>query len=124
MGANPPPLRFPFDKTVRKIKNNHRLTSNCVHEVSILSLGEILVHSIYRVDHNLSIKSIKSILSIPLAPELHPEKPTQLDRRLNFLRLWRSPITIIKLWKFSFFSRQDHRIHHNLLTEKKVQSIL
>ncbi|MCJ7621884.1 MAG: hypothetical protein MUO76_00145 [Anaerolineaceae bacterium] len=47
------------------------LTSNCEEGVSILSLGEILVHPLYRVDNKLPIQSIVSILSTLVAPRLH-----------------------------------------------------
>ena len=47
------------------------LTSNWTEELKILSIGEIVVHPLYGMDNNLSIKSIESVLSAPIAPLLH-----------------------------------------------------
>jgi hypothetical protein len=51
------------------------MTPNCARGMFILYLGENYVHPLDGVDKNLSIKSIKSILSTLVAPQLH-QKPT------------------------------------------------
>ncbi|MCK5794221.1 MAG: hypothetical protein KAH12_05925 [Anaerolineales bacterium] len=59
---------------IRKVVHNtnkERLTSNCALGVSILSLGENIVHCFHRVDSDLSITSIDSIISTLVAPRLH-----------------------------------------------------
>ena len=47
--------------------------------------GENRFHPLYGVYSRSSIMSTNSILSMLIAPGLHPEKPTQLDRWLDFL---------------------------------------
>jgi hypothetical protein len=43
--------------------------------VNILSMGEIPVHPLDEMDQKHSIKNTNSILSIPIAPQLHQKKP-------------------------------------------------
>ena len=52
-----------------------RLTSNWPEGLKILSMGVNSVHPLDRVDQEQSIKNTQSILSIPIAPELHQEIP-------------------------------------------------
>ncbi|MCD4801771.1 MAG: hypothetical protein K8R16_02405, partial [Anaerolineales bacterium] len=50
---------------------DRRLTSNCARGLNTVYMGVISVHPLDGVDQELSIKSTKSILSMPIAPALH-----------------------------------------------------
>jgi hypothetical protein len=61
-----------------------RLTSNWQGGLNILSIGLKSVHPLDGIDQDQSIKRIKSIISTPIAPQLHQNytrkyKQNQLD---------------------------------------------
>jgi hypothetical protein len=74
------PTRTRSSMEVLRCAQDKLLTSNCALEVSILSLGEIYVHPLYRVDSRLSITSIISILSTLVATRLHQKTRCARDR--------------------------------------------
>ena len=52
------------------------LEANQPEEPKILSMGEKTVYPLDGIKPKLSSQSIKSILSTPIAPALHQNKPT------------------------------------------------
>ncbi|MGB2963325.1 MAG: hypothetical protein WBB69_05010, partial [Anaerolineales bacterium] len=62
-----------------------RLTSNCTRWVNTVYMGVISVHPLDGVNSRLSIEGMNSILSIPVAPDLHQNYiPNHLVWRLGF----------------------------------------